>query len=304
MVQGFVDIRQLTIPCPNHLGIFTSKLATQGSDRGQLDSPSSQYPTGSNGNGNALSDSVMLDINSYTFIDMVGESVVAREYAPVLDGYFDDHISQVAQGMVSDAATDLECTDTDAEAPLGTQPGVTSTDSNKATEDVVAPGETAGREGLGATSAGGGSPSSSNKTPDHSGPRCLTEKDRDVLSRESELPTEHSPADPNVASSAAMGTDSFYPTDICDTSKDSDKLSSTNTYRSNKETSLELEDLAADGSSDEAGKPDWDETPMPLQEEGYNERDGMALPTITMALISRRSRHRAGTVQMRSKPRG
>ena len=297
MVQGFVDIRQLTIPCPNHLGIFTSKLGTQGSDRGQLDSPSNQYPTGSNGNGNALSDSVMLDINSYTFIDKVGESVVAREYAPVLDGYFDDHMSQVAQGIPSNAATDRECADIDAEAPLGTQPGVTSTDSNKATEDVVAPDETTGREGLGATLACGGSPSSSIKSPDHSGP--LKEKDRDVLSKESELPTEHSPADHNGASSAAVGTDSFYPTDMCDTSKDSDKLSSTNTYRSNKEASLELEDLAADGSCDETGKPDRDETPMPLQEEGYNERDGMALPTITMALISRRSRHRAGTVRMR-----
>ena len=110
---------------------------------------------------------------------------------------------------------------------------------------------------------------------------------------------EYSLTDPNMTSSAVIVADSLHPMDIRDTNNDSDKLNFTNTYRSDKEAGLESKSLQLMVA---VTKPDRDETPMLLQEEGFNERDGVALPTITMALISRRSGHRTGTIRMRSKP--
>ena len=240
-----------------------------------------------------MSDSVMLDINSYTFVDKMGESVVAREYTPILDGYFDDHVSQMGQGIVSGVASDQERDTVYTEASLDTLSSATSTTSNRTVVNIVDPGEKAGRDGLGVTSAGAKSPSSSIKSLDHSELHHLTEKDSDLLSKESEFSTERSRTDSDVPSSAMAGADSLHSTDSCDVNEDSDEISFTNTFQPDKGTSLELNELVADG--DESGKQDRDETPMPPQEEGSYARDGAAaLPTITMALISRRSRHRAG----------
>ena len=179
---------------------------------------------------------------------------------------------------------------------LDTQSSITSTNSNKTMVNVVDPGEKARRDGSGVTIADAGSLSV--KLLDHSQPQYLTEKDTDLLSRGSEFPTEHSLIDFDVPSSSITAAAPFHSTDSCDTDKDSDKLCFTNTFQTNKEASLELNELVADGSYDEAGKQDREETPMPPHEEGSNEGDGMALPTITMALISRRSRHRAGMVEI------
>ena len=68
---------------------------------------------------------------SYMFVDIVSELVVAREYAPMVDSNFDDNMSQEAQGITSNAATDQECVDIHTEVPLGTQSDVMSTSSKQ-----------------------------------------------------------------------------------------------------------------------------------------------------------------------------
>ena len=292
MVQGFVDIRKLTIPCPNHRGIFTSKLATEG-NRTRLDPSSNEYSKGSY-SGNTMADSDMLDINSYTFIDKMGESVVAREYTPVLDGYFDDHMPKMARGHISRAANYQESDDIDMEVSLDMQSSVTSANSNKTMVNIVDAGEKAGRDGSGKVIAEARDPSLIRKLPNHSGLQCQTDKNTDLLARGSEFPTERSLTDSDVPSLATTAADSLYSTDSCDMNKDSDKLFFTNAFQPDKEASLELDELVADSGCGEVGKQDREETPMPPREEGSTERDRVALPTITMALISRRSRHRAG----------
>ena len=234
----------------------------------------------------------MVDINSYTFVERMGESVVAREYTPVLDGYFDNQLSQVVRGIDTGVVDNQESGDIEKELGSDTRFSIASNVSNQ-TAVKIDYGEQTGRDGAGAAVTDGRSLSSSAVSFDSFGPQVLTEKTPDPI-RRGDSHEEHSETGCSMPSSATNALDFLCSTDSCDTDKVVDSLLSTGPFLLNNGGGLELRDLTADGGCDDIGKQDREETPIPPREEEANGRDGMGLPTITMALISRRSRHRAG----------
>lgn len=301
MVQGFIDIRHLAIPSPDHLGIFTSRLATRGS-HGKSDSFTSDQSPKSGSKKSTIAEPVSVDIRSYTFVDKVGESAIAREYTPVIDGYLDDELDQVVECIAEGAVDNQESNDIGTGMHVDTQSSVTYTSSDDMMNNIE-PGDQARAVDSERTIAGSRSPSPSTTSSDVSATQFLTETATNLQARRREKPEEHSLTVSDVPSPhmTAAASYSMHSTDSYNTDN-VDDLYSSGPFQPDMERTLELRELAADGSCEEAGKQDREETPTPPQEDLTSERKGVELPTITMALISRRSRHRAGGMGMVSVP--